>query len=347
MAQSSLPQGFQRFEHILFKDNFSHDTIGRFPSGWFLSSGNFFNLLLGKFEHDYRKKVESGIKIMEDVDNGLCLVADKQKNHGIQPILNYDACPGDSLSFECDFRIMDEWAIFDIILFEKGRDFLIFNSINGDGRFEISVGDKTGYVFEQNGRPRKIKDNYPGEFRKKTWHHFAANIKNHIVTSYIDQYKVAVFTDIQFDKFEFIITAENDHHSEIQYKNFLITGGTCYPFNSLLTSSKFTTHAILFDYNRSTIRPESIDFIKQLANWLKENPTIKLEIDGNTDNDGEPAANLKLSQARADEVKKQLVSNGIDASRLTTKGFGASKPIQSNDTQDGKANNRRVEFIKQ
>jgi len=117
-------------------------------------------------------------------------------------------------------------------------------------------------------------------------------------------------------------------------------------FNKILTDNKFVTHAIHFDVKKSTIRPESIEFIKQLAAWLKTNPSIKLEIDGHTDSDGEATANLKLSQARADEVKKQLVAQGIATNRLTTQGFGATKPIAPNTTPEGKANNRRVEFIK-
>jgi outer membrane protein OmpA-like peptidoglycan-associated protein len=119
-----------------------------------------------------------------------------------------------------------------------------------------------------------------------------------------------------------------------------------YAFSQILTEKKFTTHAIHFDVDRSTIQPESYDFLQQLADWLRSNPTVKLEIDGHTDNDGNPESNMKLSHARADEVKKQLVALGADGNRLSTKGYGASKPIQPNDTPEGKANNRRVEFIK-
>jgi outer membrane protein OmpA-like peptidoglycan-associated protein len=86
--------------------------------------------------------------------------------------------------------------------------------------------------------------------------------------------------------------------------------------------------------------------INEVARMLKENAGLKLEIDGHTDSDGNPQINAKLSQDRSDAVKSLLVSLGIDAGRLTTRGFGAAKPIDNNTTPEGKANNRRVEFVK-
>ncbi len=86
--------------------------------------------------------------------------------------------------------------------------------------------------------------------------------------------------------------------------------------------------------------------LNQVANFLKSNTSIKMEIDGHTDNTGNSAHNMQLSQQRADAVKTQLVSMGIDASRFTTRGLGDTKPIDNNTTPEGKASNRRVEFIK-
>jgi OOP family OmpA-OmpF porin len=80
---------------------------------------------------------------------------------------------------------------------------------------------------------------------------------------------------------------------------------------------------------------------------MTSHPELKFEIGGHTDSDGDNAYNLKLSQQRADAVKQQLISQGIDASRFTTKGYGSSKPIADNTSPEGKANNRRVEFTKQ
>jgi OOP family OmpA-OmpF porin len=79
---------------------------------------------------------------------------------------------------------------------------------------------------------------------------------------------------------------------------------------------------------------------------MKDHPDFKYEIGGHTDNTGTPEHNKVLSQQRADAVRTQLVSMGIDVGRLTTKGYGDTQPILDNAAFEGKANNRRVEFVK-
>ena len=79
---------------------------------------------------------------------------------------------------------------------------------------------------------------------------------------------------------------------------------------------------------------------------MKEHEDLKLSIEGHTDSDGEKARNQELSEKRAAAVKDALVERGIESSRLKTKGYGESKPVDSNSTPEGKANNRSVEFIK-
>jgi outer membrane protein OmpA-like peptidoglycan-associated protein len=117
--------------------------------------------------------------------------------------------------------------------------------------------------------------------------------------------------------------------------------------NKFLTQGKWVTHGILFDVNSANVKPESYGALKEMANVMKENSNVKVKIVGHTDSDGNDAANLDLSKKRASSVKAALAKEfGIDESRMETDGKGESEPMDKNDTPAGKANNRRVEFIK-
>lgn len=119
-------------------------------------------------------------------------------------------------------------------------------------------------------------------------------------------------------------------------------------FSSVINSAgKYVTHGIYFDTDSDRLKPESAPILKQVAAALTRNPNLKLEIDGYTDSTGNAAHNVDLSKRRAQAVQAVLVSQfAIDAARLSSNGFGAASPIASNDAPDGRANNRRVEFIK-
>lgn len=100
---------------------------------------------------------------------------------------------------------------------------------------------------------------------------------------------------------------------------------------------------VYFDTNKSTLKPESKTMLQDLYEFLSAKPTINIEIAGHTDNVGGAAFNLKLSQDRANAVKTFLINKGIDANRLTPKGYGLTRPIDTNDTPEGRAKNRRTE----
>ncbi|MBE9461409.1 OmpA family protein [Dyadobacter subterraneus] len=117
--------------------------------------------------------------------------------------------------------------------------------------------------------------------------------------------------------------------------------------SKLVSEGKFSTNGILFDVNSDQIKPQSYGSLQDVALLLKENSALRVTIIGHTDADGNDAANLDLSKRRAISVAKALTTTfGIDSSRLETNGKGKEEPVDSNDTPAGKANNRRVEFIK-
>jgi outer membrane protein OmpA-like peptidoglycan-associated protein len=100
---------------------------------------------------------------------------------------------------------------------------------------------------------------------------------------------------------------------------------------------------ILFNSGKASFQKQAFPILQAMAAILKEYPTANFSLEGHTDNTGSDALNQKLSEERAAAVKNFLVENGISASRLTSKGFGESTPVESNKTAKGKANNRRVE----
>jgi OmpA-OmpF porin, OOP family len=102
--------------------------------------------------------------------------------------------------------------------------------------------------------------------------------------------------------------------------------------------------SVLFERGTSNLLPESNDELDVVVSFLKSNPSVKIELNGHTDNRGVHADNVKLSQERVDRVKQYLVSNGIESKRITGKGYGGLKPIASNESEDTRRLNRRVEF---
>lgn len=113
-----------------------------------------------------------------------------------------------------------------------------------------------------------------------------------------------------------------------------------------LNKNGFIALYINFDTNKAIIKPESKATIDQIALLLKENPNLKVSIEGHTDSTGTPENNKMLSQQRADSVKAAVVASGIKAERLSTLGWGQEKPVADNRSEEGKAKNRRVEIVK-
>ncbi|MBE0571227.1 MAG: OmpA family protein [Ignavibacteriaceae bacterium] len=113
------------------------------------------------------------------------------------------------------------------------------------------------------------------------------------------------------------------------------------------TQGRVALYGIYFDFDKSDVKPESDPTLKEISKLLSENPKLNLFVVGHTDNVGDYNYNMKLSQARADAVVKTLVSKyNVDKNRLTSAGVGPLAPITTNDTEEGKAKNRRVELIK-
>lgn len=134
---------------------------------------------------------------------------------------------------------------------------------------------------------------------------------------------------------------------EYYVANLRVAAGAPDTRNKIITEGKWVTHGILFDVNSDRINAQSYGTLKEIAGVLTENADLKVQIVGHTDSDGDETANLDLSKRRAASVKAALASEfKIDGGRMDTDGKGESQPIDKNDNPTGKANNRRVEFLK-
>lgn len=118
--------------------------------------------------------------------------------------------------------------------------------------------------------------------------------------------------------------------------------------NDIRTTGHAAVYGIYFDTGKSNIKPESAQAIGEIAKLLKSDAGLKIHVVGHTDNVGSVESNIKLSQSRAEAVIKELVkNNGIAAVRLRAFGCGQFAPVMTNDTEDGRTKNRRVELVKQ
>ena len=130
------------------------------------------------------------------------------------------------------------------------------------------------------------------------------------------------------------------------FKNIRIAKGGVKYYDRVLSEGKIIVNGIKFDVNKATLKAESMGPINKIFQLMEKQPDLNFSVEGHTDSDGSETSNMTLSKARGKTVMDKLIEMGIAPNRLKSDGFGESKPIDNNSTPEGKANNRRVEFVK-
>jgi outer membrane protein OmpA-like peptidoglycan-associated protein len=199
---------------------------------------------------------------------------------------------------------------------------------------------------------------YPGESYeynieddKSFWRHIAISFNKRALKVYFDDARVLNIPNVNANPTGISISGGAFNTAGIEginrfIKNIRIAEGGVRLYDKFLSEGRIIVNGIRFDVSKATIKPESMGVINEIVKLMKDHPEINFSVEGHTDSDGEAAFNQNLSERRADAVVAEMVMLGIDKLRLTSKGFGESVPIDTNNTPEGKANNRRVEFVK-
>jgi outer membrane protein OmpA-like peptidoglycan-associated protein len=267
---------------------------------------------------------------------------------------------------EIDVVVVDKTSLVATLAAPSGADYRLIGHMPGyaageptkrnfdKADFTVQSGDDTptmsvegalynvSYTFDGNGSPASdiaIQQNYRDALKK-----LGAQLLytgNRETTARLESGGTTVWLKIYSQETGVDVTA-------IEEKPFVasIQAPTADALKTALDKDGRIALYVNFDFNKATLKPDARPVIDQVVALLKNDPALKLEVDGYTDNVGEHDYNVKLSQDRAAAVVAALKTAGIDASRLSSNGFGPAKPIADDATAEGRAKNRRVELAK-
>lgn len=326
-------------EKVLVYEDFSKDAIGDFPVNWNTNS--------------------AGEIVTASRQTGQWLMLNKK---GIYRQDDVTTLP-DNFTYEYDMMYSGDNDFLRLFLVSGGDD---------NGRLAYDMGNRTGVDIGIQTLTRG--DGNGGVAHISTYNDGNTIIDNQVEfhnTSGVPKLKISVWRQQQrlrvyinqdkvfdlprafaagkvYNTAMFQLWSDpNNSQSKYLISNIKLAAGAPDTRNKLINEGKFSTTGILFDVNSANIKPESYGSLKEIADVLQENANVRVKIIGHTDNDGDASMNLALSKKRAETVKSFLQSEfNIDGTRMETDGKGASEPVGDNKTAAGKAQNRRVEFLK-
>jgi len=315
-------------ETVIFEDNLEGEQNGEFPSQWDLIDGYVENALF-EGENVIRFPVES-------------------TGATIKPLMKKE---GDYLpekfTIEFDMYLSHRTTKYIILFWDKGESSRPPSELGDIG--VIEVGYEQGASYDGG----KMSRNLPKESQKEYphWRHVAISFNIRALKIYIDQDRLLMLPNVKGNPQAISLKGSTYDFSQTgdyptMIKNIRIAQGAVQLYDRFLTDGKIVTNGIKFDSGKATLKPESMGVINEIAKLMNEHPEIKFSIEGHTDSDGDAQFNMTLSDQRANTVMNELIAQGIDGERMISKGFGEDVPVAENGTAEGKANNRRVEFVK-
>ncbi|MEO1032710.1 MAG: OmpA family protein [Bacteroidota bacterium] len=323
-------------DKLIYFDDFSQDFIGDFPSKW-NTNGTGEIVTVGSVEGKwFELKGGYGIKFIPLLSQAL--PEEYTIEFDILAIVDNRTSSTARLNITLDdndtFKDGKNRASSELPLGQFGAfDIRVYNRVNGETI--INSGINTDLRAAILNKPHiSIAVN---KRRYRLW----VNQKKYIdIPQFIAPNKV--LSTIKFN-----LLGMRDGTDRLFISNLKVAEGGVDLRRKLMAEGRISTNGILFDSGSANIQPRSLGIVRQISQVLMQDQNIKLNIIGHTDSDGSDDVNLKLSKERADAVKEALVNlYNISKDRLTTEGKGETQPVGDNTTTDGKAQNRRVEFVK-
>ncbi len=311
-------------DQVIFEDGPSADEEnGEFPSRWDLVNGN---AEIGEVDGEYVIMFLGGGKIVP-------YLKDSEKDN-LPEIF--------TIEFDVYFKEESPGRYWIRFYDYKNQHNKIDNLVTTD--LEVYVN---GLEFGDSNKRYPDTDNLNwNENHEGKWRHISIAYTKGKFKAYMDDTRLINIPHLKGNPSGLTISAENNSINQKFLKNIRIAKGGVKYYDRVLSEGKIIVNGIKFDVNKATLKPESIGPINKIYQLMENNPELNFSVEGHTDSDGAEDANLKLSKARGKTVMDKLISMGISSDRLKSTGFGESKPIDSNATPEGKANNRRVEFVK-
>lgn len=332
-------------DEIFFEDDFANEQMGEFPSRWDLISGY---AEVGSIE---------GRKIIAFTDDGSGAVIPLMKEpRSFLPdvfTLEYDVFLGTPGDYEDEresgsnnlilvFASADDEnksSNIDFYYRGDGSSSLSWSVLKPDGASTIQGKKEMGLndgLTDYNGKDNPLK---PGD-----WNHFAFSFNKRALKGYVNGQRVINIPLALAPQCFWFSHSGNYIYSGIS--NVRLAQGAVPLYDRLSSDGKIITYAITFEVGKADLKPESMVEINRIAKLMQENPNLEFEVQGHCDSSGSDKVNDPLSQKRAEAIVAALVEEGIAESRLTPVGKGSHEPIASNGTEEGRAKNRRVEFVK-